>query len=801
MSRNLRVWLSDDVLAQITGTGIVNGGIISINVDNTKFDLSAGFGYIINNYTDPYTPTVNYVIWNSFSAVVDSYLTSDGVTNIAIDINGNIIQQAAEFTLEQSRDLIILGKTIHASRTIITNVSTNTRFINNLPDDSYDLARSLGVINISGNIYGPDGANLQLDKSEGRLHRVGINYGASRKDPNTYDVSSQVALSFRYRYRDITPGYFLDTALLTNIDPNNYDNGGGVLTPVPANKFTIQRIYLFKDFTVITYGQALYDTLQGAVDGISAEMPVLDSNLEDAALRCYLVLKQGVTSLQDAGNVYFSPSSKLGESLISIGASGYSGMGYSGYSGIMGYSGYSGISGYSGYGGISGYSGYNGLVGSSGYSGISGYSGAGYSGYSGFGYSGYSGVGYSGYSGFGYSGYSGKSGYSGLGYSGYSGIPGNSGYSGISGNSGYSGISGYSGRSGTSGVSGYSGYLGKSGYSGYYGISGYSGYSGMLGVSGYSGYYGQSGYSGSSGTSGYNGEDGEDGSSGYSGASGFVPGGSGYSGLSGYSGYSGIDGSSGYSGVSGQSGAVPGGSGYSGLSGYSGISGQSGYSGISGQSGYSGIGTSGYSGVGTSGYSGLGSSGYSGASGFVPGGSGYSGLSGLNGTSGSSGYSGASGFVPGGSGYSGRQGTSGYSGGGGGSNTEVRLIVNGDSTVQLLCAGPTSDLNNVILSKAISPLAPSVTITNPSINVKYISLKAFWSASDWGSYTSTTITFPETTGQTTLDAMQRPLALRYTSSSYANGSPNSTVTNISGTVTVSMAGFTGGQYNALQLIW
>ena len=228
MSKNLRVWLSDDVLAQITGTGIVNGGILSINADPTKFDLSAGFGYIINNYTDPYTPTVNYVTWNASTAVVDSKLASDGVTNIAINIGGGIVQQDTEFTLEQSRDLIILGKTIHASRTIITNVSTNTRFINNLPDDSYDLARSLGVINVFGNVYTPDGANLKLDKSEGRLHRVGISYGTSRQNPNTYNVSSQLALSFRYRYRDVTPGAFLDTAPLTNIDPNNYDNGTGV---------------------------------------------------------------------------------------------------------------------------------------------------------------------------------------------------------------------------------------------------------------------------------------------------------------------------------------------------------------------------------------------------------------------------------------------------------------------------------------------------------------------------------------------------------------------------------------------
>jgi hypothetical protein len=43
-------------------TGLLTGGALSINVDNTKFDITAGKGYVVDGHTNPEYPIVTEVI-------------------------------------------------------------------------------------------------------------------------------------------------------------------------------------------------------------------------------------------------------------------------------------------------------------------------------------------------------------------------------------------------------------------------------------------------------------------------------------------------------------------------------------------------------------------------------------------------------------------------------------------------------------------------------------------------------------------------------------------------------------------
>ena len=548
---------SRSLLYNVLGTGVEKGGILSINADPTKFDISAGSGYIINN-SDPVNPDITYVTWNGISAVATSFLTTDPRTWILLDTNGSVVQQNTPVTPTQLRTHLYIGRLTH------TNLTTNTVVIAEpalfIDQSAYfhDLYLAIGAINVSGNVISPNGANLKIDRSAGSTFRLNTNVVTTLLSPNITTDAGLSPQSFKYEKRDGAGGW-VSGSVITDVVTDKWDDGSGTLQTVSAGSYTVQRVYISAvaagtPNAYLFYGQSVYATKADAEIGVADDVSV-DPATAEWTLRAYLIIKSGTTDLSHADNGIviggkFGGTSAAGAQgpAGTSGFSGYSGVGLSGYSGASGVSGYSGKSGYSG---VQGTSGYSGISGFSGYSGISGFSGiSGYSGISGFsGISGYSGV----------SGYSGRSGYSGIsGFSGYSGI-GTSGYSGVSG---FSGISGYSGVSGFSGSSGYSG-VGTSGFSGYSGVgtSGFSGYSGV-GTSGFSGYSGV-------GTSGF---------SGYSGASG-ISGFSGYSGISGYSG----QGASGYSGSSS--------SGYSGLSGYSG-----------------GIGASGYSGAGTSGFSG-----YSGA--------------------------------------------------------------------------------------------------------------------------------------------------------------------------------------------
>jgi len=49
-------------------TGLLTGGILTIDADPTKFDLSAGSGRIVDYDTDPGTPTIIDVSWAAFDA-------------------------------------------------------------------------------------------------------------------------------------------------------------------------------------------------------------------------------------------------------------------------------------------------------------------------------------------------------------------------------------------------------------------------------------------------------------------------------------------------------------------------------------------------------------------------------------------------------------------------------------------------------------------------------------------------------------------------------------------------------------
>lgn len=299
-------------LGSVMGTGVITGGIISINADNTKFDISAGTGFITDNHTDPLNPVVTMVSWNAMTGISATYLTTANETQLMIDINGNVIQHNYVLTYDESRDYIYLGRIIHAGRTVITNTSNVPKSILSTAENIYDIARAIGPINISGNDVTPDGANLNFNMSAGSIYRFGSNWSNSRKVPNISTINASTPVSFQYRYRNGSGGYTIGTSR-TAIDPLKYDDGSGTPANVPNNKWTIQRVYLFSIGTkYVTYGQTIYNSLAEAQLGVLEERPTVDPQFADACLRAFIIVKQNSTNLNDAVNDII-PAGKFGE--------------------------------------------------------------------------------------------------------------------------------------------------------------------------------------------------------------------------------------------------------------------------------------------------------------------------------------------------------------------------------------------------------------------------------------------------------------------------------------------------------
>lgn len=288
-------------------TGLIKSGVISINGDNTKYNVSAGIG-IITNFDDPENPTSTIVNFPAVVAKTPSYLTTSNITYVAINSSGTVTESATPFTPEQRRTLIILGAVIHSNLTNINVVNNISAPTNASTNQLHDLMEAIGALNLSGNKFGPNNANLLMNKSAGTIFKLGSNFVNDWKNPHVLGQAALTGLTFRYRTQNGTEG-----ADVTSINPNVYDLNN-VLTAVPSNRYSIQTITLFQSGLVrVQYGQETYGSLSEAEAAISTRSYAVESNIAlNGITRAYLLVKEGSTSLTNVANAKFVDAGKFG---------------------------------------------------------------------------------------------------------------------------------------------------------------------------------------------------------------------------------------------------------------------------------------------------------------------------------------------------------------------------------------------------------------------------------------------------------------------------------------------------------
>lgn len=305
---------TDEQLNLIDGgltTGLLTPGFLTVNAGNPAlFDLSAGVGRFVDNTTDPLNPVLTELSFGPFTGVTITNLVTQGFTFMAVDINGDIIQQVGpvNFNQEQRRDLILIGVVGHQNFTTINAIT-------NVPLTAYDIGMTLNDltvavagINTSGNIFSPNGVNLNIDKSSGTSFSIGNNFSTNPKDPNSFSDPQQIALTFNYFF---STGFIFD---ITDINGDIWDDfAGPPAATVPNNRFTIQRITYFGGTagnTFIQLGQNIFMTIDDALQGIQTA-PFIDFGLT-GAFRGWLVIGQGTTDLTDPASAQFVNANKFG---------------------------------------------------------------------------------------------------------------------------------------------------------------------------------------------------------------------------------------------------------------------------------------------------------------------------------------------------------------------------------------------------------------------------------------------------------------------------------------------------------
>lgn len=281
----------------ITGTNLDSTGVtcvdgdFNINAGATSIFISHILGFI---YDDNKKSGTNVEHFGTLS-YVPPFLLTDPSTYIAIDPSGAIIAKNVQFTEAEQLSNVVIAEIIHPAG-VITSVIPKFNLIVKSPDQIEDLLQFFAPTT-RGIAITSNGANLQLNRSAGKILKRDINYIANSSNPHVLETPAQTPMTFNYVLLNSTK--FANTTL---VDPDNYDNGG-ILTPLAAGTFTIQRVgVLFDQSNTIQYGTVQYNTLSAALAAFSNITLVYpeEKGISEGAVFQYILIQQGTTNLSDA---------------------------------------------------------------------------------------------------------------------------------------------------------------------------------------------------------------------------------------------------------------------------------------------------------------------------------------------------------------------------------------------------------------------------------------------------------------------------------------------------------------------
>jgi len=306
------------LLATGISTGVTSGGGLTINADPTKINVAATSGWIVDyNTSAPITgtnPTITYV---SIAAQTGLALTgppTQVLTWWLVTSAGAIVQQGTPPTPTQRRTHMALGFTLLVGG-VISEVRAIPAVLAQPAAQFADLTDALGAFNTSGNILSPNGANLTIDKTSGKVFSRSFGHIPTYGDPHSATLPAQTPIIFL----PITAVGIAGAATST-LDVGRYDpNGAGTLVTVSGgtNVSTNFRVWAFaatntRNQIAIQYGQSTYATLADAVAGRGAGTYVVSPNIAVAGvLLGWISATHGATNLSDPSQATFTRAAKF----------------------------------------------------------------------------------------------------------------------------------------------------------------------------------------------------------------------------------------------------------------------------------------------------------------------------------------------------------------------------------------------------------------------------------------------------------------------------------------------------------
>lgn len=282
----------------IAWDGIPGNGLLGINADTTKFDVSGGCALLVDR-TDPENPISTVVPWTQQLGIPADNLATSAGTFVGVNLKtGIIVQQVVDFSKDQLEYIARLGRLGHFDRLEINQVFDFPL----VAETNLDLAHfvmALGVVRTSGlNIEG-NIADLSLKRNVGTTMRIGA--GKTRDIQNTPLSPEEIAFDMLPAYCDGTGNSIIE-ASTTQIDTLHFDECAGSLSTLGNNKYGNVYIYFFPykdgDTTFQLYGHGEYNNISQAV-GDLANVTIRD-DLAGGIVLAAISFKKGITDLPAA---------------------------------------------------------------------------------------------------------------------------------------------------------------------------------------------------------------------------------------------------------------------------------------------------------------------------------------------------------------------------------------------------------------------------------------------------------------------------------------------------------------------
>lgn len=282
------------------GTGLYSGGTVTV-VDDTTFSISAGIGFFV----DQVTKEITQVTWDEFTGVtIMAFGPTDITVSLGIDINGDVYQQIPKFTTTQRSEYIVFGELmIHPLDRVLCRVAYFPILSRDLPS-IVDFHLATGPLLTEGNTVIPNGANLSLDVTAGKIVGYSVNAKQSLYLPNESEQSLVTGVTW-FTTRDNGTEWVYETSGNT-IDPTEWSNGTSTLQTAIPSKYNLRVLYRCAGITehfflALPTQLGQYDNIEEAESNLNAlTVPIPDEIKGITVPLAWIIVRGNATDLSDS---------------------------------------------------------------------------------------------------------------------------------------------------------------------------------------------------------------------------------------------------------------------------------------------------------------------------------------------------------------------------------------------------------------------------------------------------------------------------------------------------------------------